>query len=217
MESKIMSADWDQQYKDGQGRYWPAEELVRFLGRHYGSVIEQNAAGLTAVEIGCGVGGNVRALAEWGFFTHGLELSSEAIRLGKAYAKRCGFEARVQYTQYKAPAPIKLPAKSAHVVIDVQTIQHLDWDDHANMYEEIHRILSPRGIFFSVHWVGNARSARKIFPQHKELCQLYRRNGFFVVSNLIREAGFDTPYAEIVHKTYNLHAGKWIIVEAVKA
>jgi hypothetical protein len=25
--------DWDQQYREGQGRYYPNEELVRFLGR----------------------------------------------------------------------------------------------------------------------------------------------------------------------------------------
>lgn len=213
MESEIMSADWDQQYKDGHGRYWPAEELVRFLGRHYGSVIEQNAAGLTAVEIGCGVGGNIRALAEWGFFTHGLELSSEAIRLGKVYAKRCGFESLVQYTQYKAPAPVKLPAKSVHVVIDVQTIQHLDVESHEAMYREVHRILSDHGRFFSIHWC-NGVVAWQIFPQHKEL---YQWNNILDILQLVRKSGLDVQYKEVVSKTYDAHVGCWVVMEAVKA
>lgn len=208
-----MSADWDQQYKDGQGRYWPAEELVRFLGRHYGPVIEQNGAGLTAVEIGCGVGGNVRALAEWGFFTHGLELSSEAIRLGDAYAKRCGFQYMAKYTQYKAPDTIKLPAKSAHVVIDVQTIQHLDVESHQAMYREVHRILSDHGRFFSVHWVGGA-SAEKIFPQHKELHQW---DSISKVSQLIIKAGLEMLYMECISRSYGGDFGRWVVWEAVKA
>jgi SAM-dependent methyltransferase len=212
MESEIMSADWDQQYKDGHGRYWPAEELVRFLGRRYGHVIDQSGAGFTAVEIGCGVGGNIRALAEWGFFTHGLELSSEAIRLGKAYAKRCGFEAHVKYTQYKAPAPIKLPAKSAHVVIDVQTIQHLDVKSHEVMYREVRRILSDHGRFFSVHWVGGAVAGR-IFPQHKELHQW---DNILDIFEFVRKAGFNIPYKEVVSKTYDSNVGCWVVMEAAK-
>ncbi len=212
-----MSANWDQQYKDGQGRYWPAEELVRFLGRHYGSVIEQNAARLTAVEIGCGVGGNVRALTEWGFFTHGLELSSEAIRLADAYAKWDGFESMVKYTQYKAPAPIKLPAKSANVVIDVQTIQHLDVESHFAMYSEVHRILSDHGRFFSIHWCGHPYSRNAIFPEHKELDIWVSGE---TIKEFIERSGFKVPYREYVTKTYNGiggTVGQWAIFEAVKA
>lgn len=211
-----MSADWDRQYKDGHGRYWPAEELVRFLGRHYGSVIEQNAAGLTAVEIGCGVGGNVRALAEWGFFTHGLELSGDAIQLGDAYAKRCGFESRKQYTQYRAPGTIKLPPNSINLVIDIQTIQHLNREDHVKIYREIHRILSPRGVFFSIHWAGFPYDRAGIFPEHKEL-DIWRSGR--TLKKILKDAGFRIPYLEFVTKTYggvNGRIGKWAIIEAVK-
>ena len=211
-----MSAQWDQQYKDGQGRYFPNEELVRFLGRTYGPMTSERGSGSTAIEIGCGVGGNIRALAEWGFFTYGLECSREALRLAILYASKHGFKEHVEYRHYVAPEAITLPAKSAQLVLDIQTLQHLDMDAHADTYQEVYRLLVPGGVFFSVHWCGAPEAVEKIFPSHQEL--KLQRQALFDVPAMLMGCGFRVPYCETVEKTYpqSDKPGRWAIIEAVK-
>lgn len=208
--------NWDQQYKDGQGRYFPNEELVRFLGRTYGPVAGLGGGGLTAVEIGCGVGGNVRALAEWGFFTYGLDISQESLKLARKYAEEKRFSDWAMYMSYHAPHGFNFPAGSINLVLDVQTIQHLNLADHQTMYQEIRRVLSGKGVFFSIHWVGPVSDLLHIFPDHPEL-SLWQSSD--VVRELLEEAGFLVRYHEIVSKTYQGKdkEGRWAIMEAVKA
>lgn len=205
---------WDQQYIDGHGRYFPAEELVRFLGRTYGPVLKKGGAGLTAIDIGCGVGGNVIALADWGFFTMALECSTEAMKLAREHVDRKGIGHMVNFSHYRAPAGIKYPANSTNLVIDIQTIQHLNEDDHVKMYQEIYRVLSHGGRFFSIHWVGDPSDREEIFPVHPEL-NLWQSST--TVRSIIEEAGLVVAYLEIVLKTYKHKWGRWAIIEAVKA
>lgn len=205
--------NWDEQYKAGQGRYFPAEELVRFLGRTYGPVTERKGHNLSAIDIGCGVGGNILALAEWGFLCLGLECSGEAIKLARTHIHGKGIDHLVNFVRYVAPATIRYPANSSELVIDVQTIQHLGVLDHKEMYQEIHRVLSPGGVFFSIHWVGSASDLPHIFPLHPEL-SLWQSSATFM--GLIEEVGFLVRYHEIIAKTYQLHMGRWAVLEAVK-
>lgn len=208
--------DWEQQYRAGQGRYFPNEELIRFLGRTYGSVVHKKATGLTAIEIGCGVGGNVWALTEWGFFGYGLELSAEAIKQARDHAKRHGFEYVAEYKQYLAPAPIALPSRSVQLVIDIQTIQHMPEEDHKAMYKELYRVLAPGGRFFSVHWCAGV-AAKYIFPEHSELCQ-WTRFHVFQFSKWLEAEGFKTPQVHIAGRTYHnvIEPAEWVVMEAVK-
>lgn len=208
----IMS-NWDEQYKAGQGRYFPAEELVRFLGRTYGPVTERKGHNLSAIDIGCGVGGNLLALAEWGFFCLGLECSSEALKLARTHIQGKGVAYSVNFVRYVAPDTIRYPATSAELVIDVQTIQHLGVQDHEKMYQEIRRILSPGGVFFSIHWVGSVSDLPHIFPQHPEL-SLWQSST--TVRSLIEESGLSVRYHEIISKTYKDKVGRWAVLEAVK-
>lgn len=208
-----MSNLWDEQYKAGQGRYFPAEELVRFLGRTYGPVTGLGGGGLTAVEIGCGVGGNVRALAEWGFFTYGLDISQESLKLARKYAEEKQFSDWTIYMSYHAPYGFNFPSGSINLAVDVQTIQHLNLADHEKMYQEVRRVLSPGGVFFSVHYVGPISDRLYIFPDHQEL---ETWDGSCVVRSLIEEAGFHVRYHELVIKTYGIHEARWAILEGVK-
>lgn len=205
--------NWDEQYKAGQGRYFPAEELVRFLGRTYGPVTKYGGAGMTAVEIGCGVGGNVRALAEWGFFTYGLDISQESLKLARKYAKERGLEDCAVYSQYHAPDSFGFAPRSINLALDVQTIQHLNVADHQAMYQEVHRVLHDRGIFFSIHWVGDVSDLPHIFPEHPEL-SLWQDS--VALRELIEAEGFRARYHELVSKTYKDKEGRWAIFEAVK-
>lgn len=209
----MSSQNWDEQYKSGQGRYFPAEELVRFLGRTYGPVTELGGGGLTAVEVGCGVGGNVRALAEWGFFTYGLDISQESLKLARKYAEDKRFSDWAMYMSYHAPYGLSFPAGSINLVLDIQTIQHLSMQDHEKMYQEIRRVLSPGGTFFSVHYAGPEEDLPYVFPSHPEL-SVWQSS--VTVRELLEDAGLCVRYHELVIKTYGLYEARWTISEAVK-
>lgn len=158
----------------------------------------------------------MRALAEWGFFTYGLDVSHEAIKIGVEYAKRKGFEHDKDYRQYQAPGTVHLPAKSANLILDIQTMQHLDKVAHDDMYHEVYRLLAHGGRFFSVHWSGSVEAVEKIFPAHPELKTWI--HAVFDVPVMLMNHDFRIAYCETVEKTYanSSRPAKWVIVEAVK-
>lgn len=211
-----MSELWDEQYKNGQGRYFPNEELVRFLGRTYGPMPNKKGGLLTAIDIGSGVGGNTWALAQWRFFTYGLEVSAEAIRLANDHAVLNRFQAMKEFRQYKAPGPVNLPARSASLVIDIQTIQHLTDEEHVAMYTEIRRLLGHGGRFFAVHWAGTEEAAEKIFPAHPELKKW--KQAVFEIPVILMNLDFRVTYCETIERTYahSQKPARWLVLEAVK-
>ncbi|MCR5746369.1 MAG: class I SAM-dependent methyltransferase [Lachnospiraceae bacterium] len=75
--------DWyKEQYKhdvSNSQRKWPNEELARFIGRTYIEGREH----LSALEVGCGTGANIRLLIEEGFETYGLDFDEKAIEYCK--------------------------------------------------------------------------------------------------------------------------------------
>ena len=142
-----------------------------------------------------------------------VELSTEAIRLGREHAKKSLFADLADYRQYIAPETNPLPAKCAQLVIDVQTIQHLNGDAHDAIYREVYRILQPSSRFFSVHWSGTNEAVDAIFPAHPELKEHYNHN----LKAMLMAVGFEVPYLEFVIKTYpGVELGQWTIIEAVK-
>jgi len=203
---------WDRQYQNGQGRFWPHEELVRFLGRTYGPMPDEKAKGQMALEIGCGVGGNVWAMAKWGFFVYGFDLSGEAIELARRRAAEEAIYRTVQYAQYQAPAPLRLPPGSVNLCVDVQTMQHVSDDDQEAIYRELHRVLVPGGFLFSVHWVGG-QVAETVFPAHPELC---RFDSEYPLAWSINESGFAIESYEILSKTYGNELAQWAVIAARK-
>lgn len=206
---------WDKQYKTGHGRYFPNEELCRFLGRTYGPVTKQDEQKGTAVEIGCGVGGNIIALGMYKFFSYGLDKSLEALIAAKSYlSRRYNSEYGVyKLVPYSAPASTKLPANSVQLVIDIHTIQHLDERDHEVMYEEIRRILVRDGKFFSVHWRGTQEEQQAIFPDHPELYCADKQVPFIIMQSV----GLKIKSVHTSMRIYpNSSMGTWLIIEAYK-
>jgi SAM-dependent methyltransferase len=170
-----MNADgWDQQFKDLTGaKFFPHEETVRFLGRTYGHPWPPytRCQDFTAGEIGCGAGGNLRALHYWGFNVLAIDISEEAAYLAESVINQDLRDTDFVMKEddiYVAGA-IALPwyDASLDLVIDIQCIQHLDNEEHALAYGEVARVLKSGGTFFSVHW---KRGDQKFFfPAHREL------------------------------------------------
>lgn len=209
---------WDEQYKAGQGRYWPNEELVRFLGRTYGPVVTVPCRGMTALDLGCGVAGNTIALTALGFHVDGCDSSAAALKEADQYMKQWYLPnalGRVAFWQHQLPDELPVLSDSLDLVIDVQTIQHLNEPQHGLMYKEIERVLKPGGRFFSMHWSGTRRNAQEIFPAHPELCHEREQR----IGCMIQEStSLNVTYDEYTSRTYGsgVYVGEWNIVAAVK-
>lgn len=200
-----MTDIWNQQYLDGQARYFPHEELVRFLGRTYGSCKTKPCAVFSAAEIGCGAGGNLTALMDWGFDTYGYDCSPKAVQLAEEHC-------HAAIDLYTAPQRLPHADASLDLVIDIQCIQHLTDAQHAIMYSEIARVLKPNGFFFSVHW--KMGDQKKIFPAHPELTP----TGMTFLGQAMRDHGLTVTSHEEIERSYHslTSYAKWHVIEAMK-
>lgn len=141
------TAIWEAQYVAQRGlRWWPSEELVRYVGTRWPDARARVNA--PALEVGCGNGANLWFLAHSGFPTTGVDVSPAALELAAGHLARW----RVRATLHEGDL-LALPFADgeAGLVVDIQAIQHTTLTAHARAYGEVARVLRPGGRFFSVH------------------------------------------------------------------
>lgn len=137
-------AVWRQHYATPAGeRRWPCEELVRFLGRRPGPHA-------CVLEVGCGNGANLWALAEHAGRVVGVDISREALMRAAAYMRERGVEDQVELVEGDA---FRLQAAdgSVDLLVDAMVSQHVPWRRHAALYREYRRVLRPGGLLFVYH------------------------------------------------------------------
>lgn len=203
---------WDNQYLGGQGRYWPNEELVRYLSAKFGPMPIRNGLGKTAIDLGCGAGGNAWALAKWGFFVRALDGSAEAVKSTKERMNEENLDSYVLAQQHIIPSSLRLPSGSIEIAVDAHTLQHVDEAAHEMAYREIHRLLYSGGRIFQYHWCGTKEDRAVIFPDHPELDQ----TADLPLDAMLHEAGFSVEHSEVVVKSYSATQGVWKVIGAVK-
>jgi len=127
-------------------RRYPNEELLRFMGRNYFGIPREDRKDIRILELGCGSCANLWMVAREGFSAYGLDLSTEAIRLGEIMLKNWMVEASLQVGSMK-----QLPYENGHfdVVLDVFSAYCLDEADFEQCLGEVARVLKPGGCFFS--------------------------------------------------------------------
>jgi len=130
------------------GRY-PNEELVRFIGRNFFDIPEEERKNIEILEVGCGQGANLWFLAKEGFDVYGMDISPSAIEKAEKYLN----DAYNVRANLKAADAKELLYENEFfdIVIDCATIQHLHFKDHGKVYSEIYRILKSTSYFWSFH------------------------------------------------------------------
>jgi len=126
----------DEYYGEPGQKFHPLIEwLVRAVGeRHISFLSRDLAAGARILDVGCGRGVTLGALAEQGFAVHGFEISAEAAR---------GADSRVEIRIAKKLQEAEYRAASFDQVIIWHVLEHLD--DPVGTLREVHRILKPGG------------------------------------------------------------------------
>jgi 2-polyprenyl-3-methyl-5-hydroxy-6-metoxy-1,4-benzoquinol methylase len=111
------------------------ERLVRITGeRHLAFLSRGLKPGAQILDVGCGRGVVLRALAERGFEVHGTEISAEAVR---------GVDPRAEIRIAASLAEAEYEEKSFDQIIIWHVLEHLS--DPARTLREAHRLLQPGG------------------------------------------------------------------------
>ncbi|MEH2248909.1 methyltransferase domain-containing protein [Nostoc sp.] len=123
-------------------------EMVRWGG------LDRLAAGITVLDVGCGIGGSSRILArDYGFRVTGITISPEQVKRAQELTPP---EIPAQFQQDDA-MNLSFPDASFDVVWCIEAGPHMP--DKAIFAKELLRVLKPGGILVVADW--NQRDARK--------------------------------------------------------
>ena len=143
--TKANSQVWEQKFSSHPYGRYPSEEMVRFLARTFRG--RQKSEPVHVLELGCGPGANLWAIAREGYQTAGIDFSPTAIRQATERMAEEGLK----------PADLKLghmgelpwPDDTFDAVVDVEGICCNSWDNVVATIAEVKRILKPGGHFYS--------------------------------------------------------------------
>jgi len=126
----------DEYYGEPGTKFQPLiERLVRLIGaRHIGFLTRDLKPGARVLDVGCGRGVLLGALADFGFEVHGVEISAEAVR---------GADPRADIRIARDLADAHYPKDRFDEVIIWHVLEHLG--DPRGALEEVYRILAPGG------------------------------------------------------------------------
>jgi ubiquinone/menaquinone biosynthesis C-methylase UbiE len=158
------------------------KEATLALGRQAGI-----HAGMHVLDIGCGVGGPARSLAEnFGCRVVGVDLSESFISAAATLTSRVGLAPQVAFQYGDA---LELPFEAG--CFDVAVMIHLSMNirDKNSLFQEAHRVLRPGGrlalwevcrgageIIFPVPWADNAAFSYVVAMD--DMVSLLTRSGF---------------------------------------
>ena len=211
---------WDDQYNkkgfEAQRRY-PNEGMIRFLAKHFCCILKNERSKIKILEVGCGSGANLWAIAREGFSIYGIDISPTAIQLCQQMLKSYG--AKCAPGSLQCGDFLQLPFESGtfDAVIDVYSSQHLKLSEHLDFYKECVRVLRTGGNLYSYHLGSQSDSfiasqGNLIEPfTISDIIKDYPLSGNGVTSflcvdialDLLKKAHFKEIEIEEVTRTYN--------------
>lgn len=115
------------------------------------------------IDLGCGIGAHLIALAEQGFEVCGVDTSEEAIEIAASSFKERGLTCDFRNTSMFDPLPLK--GNSFDAVICFRALNHAKIDDIRASIREMERILTPHGLIFitvPAPWPGRKKKVSMI-------------------------------------------------------
>ncbi len=143
---------WDEQYRkkgfEAQRRY-PNEGMIRFLAKHFFIIPKNERSKIKILEVGCGSGANLLAVAREAFSAYGIDISPRAIQLCKQMLEFYGTQCAPDGLQHADFLQLPFKSRKFDAVIDIYSSQHLKLSEHLDFYKECVRVLRPGGRLYS--------------------------------------------------------------------
>jgi len=213
-------------------RNYPNEELLRFMGRHFFSKDGIDRSAVKVLEVGCGTCANLWMIGREGFDAYGIDLSAEAIELGRLRLAHWGTGAKLEVGSM---TELPYEENTFDVIVDVFSSNCLDMNDFQRYLAEAARVTKTGGrmIMYTPTSESDAfknhAPAEKIDPQ--TLNGIYRKDSPFHgnyypfrfssvewLKETLNKYGFDVSYAETITRSYNDRSEVFqhVTIEAVK-
>jgi ubiquinone/menaquinone biosynthesis C-methylase UbiE len=142
---------------------YPSENVISLVNKKF-----QNKDGMVALDLGCGWGNNMKFLNDFGMEVHGIDISQTAVnRLKPIYRNRviCGEIS-------------ELPFSDGYFdfVLDRGSIQENSKKQILRIIDEVYRVLSPSGHFFSCMLKSKvSKDAKKQLFNDQQILNLLHR------------------------------------------
>lgn len=160
--------------------------------------------GLRTLEVACGRGGFVRALARKGAYAVGLDFSRAALKIGRERSLKFEEESRATFVQGDAHS-LPFPDGYFDVIVSCETIEHLPQPEKG--VSEFHRVTKPGGVLFLTtpnyfNLMGLYEFYSKFRHPKRGPDQPYDRiQFFFQTRRLLKQAGWQIQKSDgIVHQ-----------------
>jgi cyclopropane fatty-acyl-phospholipid synthase-like methyltransferase len=157
------------------------------------------------VDLGCGAGNYAVWFAERGFDVTGIDISSNAIRFANQLAQERNVECRFIISDLLGD--LSRYHEEFDFVYDWEVLHHIAFEDRENYIENVHSLLRPDGIYFSLCFSikdkdfggeGNIRKTRigtiLYFSSEEELRTLYSHHFHILELNTIQIQGKYGPH-----------------------
>jgi len=143
--------NWDKVYSTNQMTMWePQQSIVQFVNRFIKKRVGYKSYQVIrdfkkCLDLGCGNGSAVHFLAKNDFDTYGIDISKDAIDIGKEYLKEENLKAEL-----KVASCDNLPFEenSFDFITCFGVLDHVETSIAKKSIEEVRRILKPKGLFF---------------------------------------------------------------------
>ena len=237
MSDLAKTKDWyDEDYLSAgfaSQRLYPNEELLRFMGRNYFGIPKDKRKEIKILEIGSGTCANLWMISHEGYAAYGIDLSTQAIELGKKMLDHWGARAELCVASM---ADLPYQNDTFDTVVDVFSSYCMNEEDFKICLNEVSRVLKKGGRFFT--YTPGKRS--DTFLNHKPaemlddstLSGIYRNSSPFDGNHypfrfvhpeehreLFENSGFKVEYLETVQRSYHdqKEVFEHIVVEAINA
>lgn len=134
--------EWENIYKSNSFHHkneYPNNEIISFIINNYGHLKDKSL--IKILDLGCGWGNNLKFLKDKGFDYYGIDFSQTAV-------KHC----LKTFKNIVHGDISNLPYQSNFFdcVLDRMSIQHNPKEKIVKIFDEVHRVIKPRGVFFSI-------------------------------------------------------------------